>query len=373
LATDLKKPYVILNCNDLESAYAIQNAFTTIRKYAHDGLLVFLDEIDSVGGDRDGKSEWYIERLNIILQQIDGFSRDLSAKVLYIAATNRLSAIDPAMVRSGRFGQTIAFSPLGEGERHQLVKLAADEYSAPIDQNLEDFIVETSEGLSPAAVKATVREMAFSSGKTEFSREEYLNARQAVLRGVFTQQAELTDEEMYAVACHESGHALCAELNNRHFYQVSIASAGDALGYIEHRSPGLLARTKEGLLTSIDISLAGYAAQDILLGQPTDGAISDIERATCTALHYVKSGFSEYGFGIPPNGIEWIEISPIIRKILDDRYNYVKKQLSKEKILLQELTKLLFKKKIVFQDELRALRKRLFNSSCSTIDAIQAP
>ena len=90
LALDIQKPYVILNCNDLCSPHAILDAFRTIRKYAHDGLLVFLDELDSVGGARDGKSEGYIERLNILLQQIDGFSQDSSSKVLYIAATNRI-------------------------------------------------------------------------------------------------------------------------------------------------------------------------------------------------------------------------------------------------------------------------------------------
>ncbi len=113
-------------------------------------------------------------------------------------------------------------------------------------------------------------------------------------------------------------------------------------------------------MTSIDISLAGRAAQDILLGQPTDGAISDIEHATSIACHYVKSGFSEYGFGIPPDGIEWGEISPIIRKLLDSRYNYVKQQLSNEKFVLQNLTKLLLRKKVVFQDELKELRKEYY-------------
>ena len=159
------------------------------------------------------------------------------------------------------------------------------------------------------------------------------------------------------MACHEAGHALCAELYNRHFVQVSVISNGGTLGFLEERDPGLLSRTKNGFLATIDISFAGRAAQDILLGQPTDGAKSDIAHATRAAIEYVESGFSEYGFGIPPDGIEWIEISPFIRKLLDERYEYVKQQLSKEKGVLQKLTNLLLKKKIVFQDELKELRK----------------
>jgi cell division protease FtsH len=357
LAQDLRKPYVILNCNDLGTPYSILKAFSTIRKYAQDGLLVFLDELDSVGGEREGKSEEYVERLNILLQQIDGFKQDSTAKIFYIGATNRFSSLDNAIVRSGRFGQTIAFSPLGKNELHDLLKLAAKEYKTNISQSLEDFMVETLEGMTPATVKAIVREMAFGATISESSREEYLKARHTIMGGVFTQQASLSEEEVYAVACHEAGHALCAELNNRSFVQTSIVSRGEQLGFLEQRNPGLLSRTKNGLLATIDIFLAGRAAQDILLKQPTDGAINDIEHATSTALQYVKSGFSEYGFGIPPEGFEWIEISPIVRKILDDRYKYVKNQLSKEKVILQKLTVLLLKKKIVFQDELKELRR----------------
>ena len=361
LALDIQKPYVILNCNDLCSPHAILDAFRTIRKYAHDGLLVFLDELDSVGGARDGKSEGYIERLNILLQQIDGFSQDSSSKVLYIAATNRIASLDDALLRSGRFGQTIAFSPLNEKELHELVKLAAREFKVAIDQDLENIIVETSEGVTPATIKATIREMSFSSENSHSSKEEYLNARQTVVEGVYTQHATLSDEEAYAVASHEAGHALCADMNNRHFIQVSVMSGGDKLGFLEQRHTGLLSRTKKGFLSSIDILLAGRAAQEILLGQPTDGAINDIQKATYTAQQYVMSGFSEYGLGIPSDGLEWIEISPIVRKLLDTRYIYVKQQLSKEKRVLLELTKLLLQKKTVFQDEVKGLRKEAHN------------
>ena len=110
-------------------------------------------------------------------------------------------------------------------------------------------------------------------------------------------------------------------------------------------------------MTSIDIVLAGRVAQEILLGQPTDGARSDLSQATGIAEHYINSGFSEYGFGIPSEGVDRAEIQQIIKKILADRYKRVKQQLSKEKGVLQELANLLVKKKIVFQDELKELRK----------------
>ena len=361
LANDLQKPYVVLNCGDLGSPDAIIGAFTAIRRYARDGLLVFLDEIDSIGGDRRGKSEAYIERLDLFLQQIDGFRQDLSAKVVYIAATNRPSSLDSAILRPGRFGQSIVFSPLVKNELRTLVRLAAGEYKACIDKDLEDFIVETAKGLCPATVKAIIREMVFFSGDGKASKEQYLKARQAVVYGVFTQQTELSEEEEYSVACHEAGHALCSDLNNRGFVQASIVSRGDKLGFIEQSDADLSSRTKEGILVSIDIFLAGRAAQEILLEQTTDGAINDIERARDMAIHYIKSGFSEYGLWPPPEENEWDEVSPVVRKLLNDRYEHVKQQLSKEKAVLQALVDLLLKKKLVFQEELQVLRRNLSN------------
>ena len=361
LAADLQKPYVVLNCNDLVCPEAIIKAFATIRRYARDGLLVFLDEIDSIGGERRGKNELYVERLDMFLQQIDGFKQDLNAKILYIAATNRPSSLDNAVMRPGRFGQSILFSPLERSELHALVKLAAKEYKARIDKQLEDLIVDTSRLLTPATIKAIVREMAFFSGNGKASRELYLKARQAVVDGVFTQKTELSEEEEYSVACHEAGHALCSELNDRSFVQTSIVSRGDKLGFIEQRDAGLFSHTKEGILVSIDILLAGRAAQEVLLGLTTDGANNDLERARDMALHYVRSGFSEYGLGLSPEDFEWNEVSPIIRKLLNERYAHVKQQLSQENAVLKALADLLFEKKLVFQEELKELRESFSN------------
>ena len=79
------------------------------------------------------------------------------------------------------------------------------------------------------------------------------------------------------------------------------------------------------------------------------------------ALHYIKSGFSEYGLWPPPEENEWDEVSPVVRKLLNDRYEHVKQQLSKEKAVLQALVNLLMKKKLVFQEELQVLRRNLSN------------
>ena len=353
IAANLGKPYVILNCNDLGSPKSLLAAFSTLRKYAQDGLLVCLDEIDSIAGDRDGKSEDYIERINLLLQQIDGVENNPSLKLMYIGCTNRVEALDAAVVRAGRFGQTVMFVPLDESARRTLVKLAAEECKTAIDGELEDFMVETTGGLVPATIKAIIREMSVGAESRGPSKQDFLKARQVVLQGIFTQQTSLDDDAIHAVAVHEAGHALCCMQNGIGVVQASIVSAGDTLGFIEKKDSGMYFHTKEGLLAAIDVALAGRAAQELLIGQPTDGAINDIERATGLAMQYVSSGFSEYGLGIPPDGVKWSEISPIVRHLLEIRYAHVKQQMSKDKAALQRIVRLLLKKKIICQDELR--------------------
>lgn len=352
LAAYLKKPYVLLKCSDLGSLESLHDAFAAIRKYARDGILVFFDELDAVAGDRAGKSEAYIERLNLLLQQIDGFEADSGAKIMYIGATNRIRALDDAIMRAGRFGQTIVFTPLQESERRTLVRLALEDCKAEIDPGLADFIAETTDGLVPATIKAIVREMMLGLDSRKPAKQDFLRAKQIVLDGMSTQQPSLGEEETLSVATHEAGHALCCLRNGVPVVQASIVASGMNLGFLEQKDGGLSSHTKEGLLASIDISLAGRAAQEVVFGQATDGAISDIARATALALQYVRSGFSEWGLGIPPDGVEWMEVSPFVRKLLADRYGRVKQHLAREKAVLQRMAARLAKKKVLCQEEL---------------------
>ena len=357
LAANLLKPYAILNSNDLCSPDMIIEAFTTIRKYSGSGMIVFIDEIEGVGSDREGRSEMYVARLDALLQEIDGFRKNSAEKIMFIGATNLASQLDPALTRAGRFGQTITFAPLGAADRKKLVRLAADEFGTAIGEELEKFITETTIGFAPATIKSIVREMKLAANSSEYTRQDYLLARDVVMEGVCTQQPFLTDDEKYSVAVHEAGHAVCCDMSERRFIQMSIIGNGNTLGFVERqRGDGMFANSKKGLLATIDICLAGRAAEEVALGAPGCGSEDDIEKATYYAIQYVKWGFSEYGLGIPPDGLKWSDVSPIVRKILNGRYNHVKQMLCQEKSVLLSLADLLVEKKVVFQDELKKMR-----------------
>lgn len=355
LARELGKPYAVLDCNDLATPRAVVDAFAKIRRYAGDGILAFFDEIDAIAGDRSGKSEDYIERINTFLGQMDGFNHDPNAdKILYLAATNRLSDLDSAAVRNGRLGQCIIFAPLQEEERLHLVQLAGKEYGVDIDSSLAKFIAETSEAYAPSTIKGIIREMAFTSAKP--TRADYLRARRVVVEGAYTQHTVLRPEDEFDVALHEIGHAWCCDKRGRRFVQATIVSGGSNLGVLEEfANNGGCHSTSKDILNSIDVALSGRAAQEVVLGRCTDGAVNDIQAATKFAMQYVRAGFSSYGLGVPPDGFDWDEISSVVRKLLDSRYATVKRQMAGEKRILRRLASLLQEKKIIFQDELQGV------------------
>ena len=361
IARYLGVPYCVLDCNDLTSdPGTIVSAFSTIHKYSKvGGMLLFLDEIDAIGCDRDAdRSEGGVILLNTLLQQIDGFHKDSKAKpCCCIAATNRVEKLDPALLRPGRFGQTVVFNNPGKEDRAKLLELASSEYGVSISENLKKFVVDTTENRSPATIKAIVREMALS-GFTEPTRPQYIKSRQIVVQGACAQGVEIAPEELRAVAIHESGHCLVSEVLGRTYVQAAILS-GRSLGFLEERSNGLMDGSREGIMGAICVSLAGRAAEEIC-GQVTDGCTSDLEKATRLAMRYIREGFSdEYGIGIPPEGLDWKEISSLVRPLLAERYKYVKGVLERERPVLTGLADLLVRKRVVFQDEVRTLRRQI--------------
>lgn len=355
LSACLGKPYAILNGKDLGRPEMVVRAFATIRKYSGHGIIVFIDELESVGSDREGRSEMYVARLDALLQEIDGFRKNAAEKIMLIGATNLAAQLDTALTRAGRFGQHIMFAPLCEADRRKLVRLSADEFGTAIREDLVAFIAATTSGFVPAAIKGIIREMKLAAKSSEYTREDYLHARDVVMEGVCTQQPLLTDSEKFLVAVHEVGHALCCDMGGKEFVQVVIGN-GRVSGFLERmRDHG--PTTGASLLNDVDITLAGRASEEVVFGEPTDGSKRDIKQATDLATQYINGGFSEYGLGIPPEGLEWSVISPIARKIVDGRYSHVKQLLCSEKPMLLRLANLLVEKKVVFQDELREMRR----------------
>ena len=360
LAGEIKRPYAVLNCSELSSAEAIMSAFGAFRRYGRDGLVVFLDELDAVAGDRDDdKSPGYVERLNLLLEQIDGFRNDPQSKILYIGATNRSSSLDGAIMRDGRLGHVINFRGLNAESRRKLLTMEIAEcgLSPTPDPKLLEFMVRTTEDMSGAMLKAIVRELAMSVAESgHLTREMYAKVRQVVVQGESTTSVKLESDQLFDVAVHEASHAIVCDAVSRDFVQVSIVEDGSSrLGYVE--SSNKICCSSASILESIDISLAGRAGQEVM-GLPPSGAESDLRNATRFAFSYIQNGFS------PECGLLFLEeadeqMKSTARKLLEERYRRVSDLLRNSKPLLNRFAKMLVERRTLFHDDLRVLKKAL--------------
>ncbi len=360
LAGEIKRPYAILNCSELSSAEAIMSAFGAFRRYGRDGLVVFLDELDAVAGDRDDdKSPGYVERLNLLLEQIDGFKNDPQSKILYIGATNRSSSLDAAIMRDGRLGHVINFRGLNAESRRKLLTMEMAEcgISPAPDPKLLEFMVRTTEDMSGAMLKAIVRELAMSVAESgRLTREMYAKVRQVVVQGESTTSVKLDSDQLFDVAVHEASHAIVCDAVNRDFVQASIIEDGSSrLGYVE--SSDKTCCSSASILESIDIALAGRAGQEVM-GLPPSGSESDLRNATRFAFSYIQNGFS------PECGLLFLEeadeqMKSAARKLLEERYRKVSDLLRGSKPLLSRFAKMLVERRTLFHDDLRTLKKAL--------------
>ena len=361
LAAEIRRPYAVLNCSELSSAEAITNAFGAFRRYGKDGLIVFLDELDSVAGDRDDdKNPAYVERLNLLLEQIDGFQNDPQSKILYIGATNRSSSLDAAIMRDGRLGRVINFRGLNPECRRKLLAMEIAEcgINPSPDKKLLDFMVCTTEDMSGAMLKAIVRELAMSVVETgTLTREAYVKARQIVVHGDSTTKVKMDKAQLFQVAVHEASHAYVCDAVGREFIQCSLVEDGSSrLGFVEP-ADNKINCTSEAILGSIDIALAGLAGQEVM-GLPPSGGGSDLQKANMLAFDYIRNGFCrEWGLLYLEEPNE--KMIALANKILDERYSTVYKILLDARPILSRFAKMLSKHKVLFHDDLRMLKKTL--------------
>ena len=360
LAYEAGVPYVLLNCAELVSPEAIANIFCKLRIYGKSGLVAIFDEIDAIGGDRDdNKSPAYIERLNLLLENIDGIANDTECRIVYVGLTNRMEAIDGALLRDGRFGRVINFRGLDTADRRKLLAMEISECRitpAP-DEKLLDFMARTTEDMPGSMLKAIVHELAYQVSESKpLTREMYAKAREIVVHGESTTTVKLDDEQLYSCGVHEAGHALACDAVGRVFVQASIVEDGSSRqGYVE--SSDKTRCTSTSILDSIDIALAGLAGQEVM-GLPPSGGESDLQKAKELAFGYIRNGFcSEWGLLYLEEPDE--RMKELARKIIEERYCKVKQMLLASKTTLRQFARMLIERKTVFHDDLRMIKKAL--------------
>lgn len=265
-------------------AARVRDLFARVRTVSP--AIVFIDELDAAGRMRvvgfGGGSEERDQTLNQLLVEIDGF--DVSAGIVVIAATNRPDILDPALLRPGRFDRHIVIDKPDADRRREILVLHARDRPMAEDADLEAIAKQTP-GFTGADLANVVNEAALlsiRSGAKEITRENLNEAVQRVLSGPRRRGHLLDDEERRRVAVHEAGHAIAAAYVGRasDVHRISIVARGRGLGMSTLGSEEAMVRTRTQLENELFILLAGRAAEELELGEPSTGAEDDLDLAT---------------------------------------------------------------------------------------------
>ncbi|HVV29370.1 MAG TPA: ATP-dependent zinc metalloprotease FtsH [Mycobacteriales bacterium] len=295
-------------------ASRVRDLFTDARDRAPS--IIFIDEIDAVGGRRGisgaGGHDEREQTLNQLLAEMDGF--DQASDVVVLAATNRPETLDAALLRPGRFDRQVTVPLPNQAERAAILSVHVKDKQLSPGVDL-DVLSRGTPGFSGADLANLVNEGAINAvrdGRTVVTAEDLATARDRVLLGRRETSNALLPEERHSVAVHESGHALVAALCEHAdpVAKVTILPAGMALGATEQLPEAERHLYSEAYLTDLlAVRLGGRAAELVVFGQGSTGAANDLAGATELAVKMV----TEFGLspalgpiGYPPGDSEFL-------------------------------------------------------------------
>ncbi|HET9731501.1 MAG TPA: ATP-dependent zinc metalloprotease FtsH [Acidimicrobiales bacterium] len=291
-------------------ASRVRDLFADARKRAPS--IIFIDEIDAIGGRRGpggfGSNDEREQTLNQLLSDMDGF--DPGARVVVMAATNRVGILDEALLRPGRFDRSVEIPLPNQAERTAILAIHGRDKTLDPDVDL-DAVSRGTPGFSGADLANLINEAAINAvraGRQVVTATDLDMARDRLLIGQRDASNALLPDEKHAVAVHEAGHALVAFLSEHAdpVAKVTILPRGAALGVTEQLPLSERHLYPLSYLTdSLAVRLGGRAAEIIVLGEPSTGASNDLAGATDLATRMVREwGFSaELGpIGYGPEG-----------------------------------------------------------------------
>ncbi|WP_047152586.1 AAA family ATPase [Aneurinibacillus tyrosinisolvens] len=268
-------------------------------KNNQDTAIIFIDEIDVLGGKREGSQHReYDQTLNQLLTEMDGITTSEHPRVLMVAATNRADMLDDALLRPGRFDRQIVVDLPDMKARKQILEIHTKNKPLAADVDIEAVARDTF-NFSGAQLESVTNEAAiyaFREESKEITNRHFSHAIDKVMMGEQTDR-ESTSEERERVANHELGHAIVSEVvRPDSVSQVSLRPRGQALGYVR-QSPqqDRYLYTLENLEQQIMIALGGAVAEEMLYGGRSTGSRNDFEQALRLVNTIIDSGLSQLG------------------------------------------------------------------------------
>lgn len=263
--------------------------------------IVFIDELDAIGGKRNARDAAYVKQtLNQLLTELDGF--DQNSGVIIMGATNFPQLLDKALTRPGRFDRHVTVDIPDVRGRIAILKHHAQKIKAGPDVNLQSIALSTS-GLSGAELESIVNQAAIHASKLKsptVSHKDFEWAKDRIIMGAEKRTMVITPKEKEMTAYHEAGHALMSYFSKdaaSTLYKVTILPRGQTLGHTA-MLPAMdkYSYSMRDYLTNIEVCLGGKVAEEIVYGSDavTSGVSSDLRNATSIAWQMVgKLGMSQ--------------------------------------------------------------------------------
>ena len=337
--------------------------------------IVFIDEIDAIGRARSGKSaigtnDERENTLNQLLTEMDGFGTN--SGVIVMAATNRVEILDSALLRPGRFDRQIQLDLPELSERIAIFKV----HLAPLklDESLDvDFLARQTPGFSGADIANVCNEAALIAARRNspsVNIQHFLDAIDRTIGGLEKKGKVMTAEEKRRIAIHEAGHASVSWLieYGNPLVKVTIIPRGRALGAAWYLPEERVNSTQEHLLDDICSLVAGRAAEEIVTGQISTGALNDLSRATKEAFSIV----AYYGMGkevhnlcyyneqdngfVKPYSEQTAQlIDEEVKRIVNEQYQRAKDIILSHRDQLLQLAEMLVEHEVVFTEDVEAI------------------
>ncbi len=349
--------------------------------------IIFIDEIDAIGRAR-GKAPSFSandERestLNQLLTEMDGFGSN--SGVIILAATNRADVLDRALLRPGRFDRQIYVELPDLNGRKEIFKVHLKPVKTDSTVDIE-FLAKQTPGFSGADIANLCNEAALIAARRNKSlvdKQDFLDAVDRVIGGLEKKNKIISAHEKKVIAFHEAGHATVSWLlKHAHpLVKVSIVPRGNSLGAAWYLPEERQINTKEQIIDEICAALGGRAAEDVVFGQVSTGALSDLEKITKQAYamvtifglndrvgnisFYDSSGQQDYTFTKPYSEKTAQMIDEEVSKLIDACYTRTKEILSSHRDQLEKLAMHLLDKEVIFKEDLESIfGKRPFDQS----------
>ncbi|OKL46915.1 cell division protein FtsH [Boudabousia liubingyangii] len=391
VAGEASVPFFSISGSDFVEMYAgvgasrVRDLF--VRAKAAEPAIIFVDEIDAVGGARGfamgGGGEEREQTLNQLLVEMDGF--DERTSVILIAATNRPDMLDPALLRPGRFDRQIAVEAPDLKGREAILKIHAKNKPLMPDVSLA-HIAKRTPGFTGADLANVLNEAALLTAREEANVIDMRAIDEAIDRVIAGPQKRtrvMNDHDKTVTAYHEGGHALCAAALNYTdpVTKVTILPRGRALGYtMVMPSEDRYSKTRNQLLDDLVYAMGGRVAEELVFIDPSTGASNDIQNATANARKMVTDyGFSDkignvkLGGGAsdgltgqrrgqqetPIAGPVAGTVEEEIRNLMDGATREAWEILTRNRDILDHLAKRLLEDETLLEDELKEIFKNV--------------